>query len=166
MWSTAAILAFVTLERLTELVWAERNTRLLRARGAVEVAAGHYPLIVGLHAAWLAGLWFLAWGQPVNVPLLALFGLLQALRAWILFTLRSRWTTRVLLMPGETLVARGPYRWVRHPNYLVVAGEIAVLPLVFGLFWFAALFSILNAAVLIVRIRAEDAALRPASEKA
>jgi methyltransferase len=166
MWPAAAILAFVTLERLAELAWASRNTRLLRAAGAVEVAEAHYPLIVGLHAAWLAGLWALAWGQPASATPLVIFGLLQLLRGWVLLTLGSRWTTRVLHIPGERLVAGGPYRWLRHPNYLVVVGEIAVLPIVFGLFWYAALFSILNAVLLRVRIRAEDAALRPAAQRA
>jgi methyltransferase len=162
MWLTGAILGFVTLERLAELVLAGRNTRVLRARGAVEFAAGHYPLIVGLHAAWLGGLWFLAWGRPVSWPLLAAFAVLQVLRVWVLLTLRARWTTRILHLPGEALVARGPYRFLRHPNYVVVVGEIAALPLVFGLIAYAALFSALNAAVLLVRVRAEDAALRNA----
>lgn len=163
MWLTAAILGFVTLERLAELAWAARNTRLLRAKGAVELGARHYPLIVGLHAAWLGSLWILAWGRPVSWIALAAFVLLQALRGWVLVTLGSRWTTRVLIMPGETPVTHGPYRWIRHPNYVVVIGEIAALPLVFGLVWHSVLFSLLNAGALLLRVRAEEAAWRNAT---
>ena len=159
---TAAILllAFVTAQRLGELVLARRNTARLKAQGGVEHGAGHYPLIVVLHAAWLGGLWLLAWDRAIEPLWLAAYLLLQALRAWVLLSLGSRWTTRIITVPGERLVRRGPYRFVSHPNYLVVAGEIAVLPLVFGLWPYALAFSLLNAAVLSVRIRAEGAALR------
>jgi len=160
VWLTGAILGLVTLERLAELALAACNTRRLRAQGAVEVGSHHYPFIVGLHAAWLEGLWVLSWERPVSWIMLACFGLLQVLRAWVIVTLGSRWTTRILVVPGETLVAQGPYKWLRHPNYVVVIGEIATLPLVFGLVGYAVIFSVLNAAVLFVRIRAEDAALR------
>lgn len=162
---TAAIilLSFITAERLAELWWARRNTRGLLARGAIEHAPGHYPLIVALHAVWLGGLWVLGTAQPVNPFWLAVFALLQAARLWVLVTLGSRWTTRILVVPGETLVRRGPYRFVSHPNYLVVAGEIAVVPLCLGLVWFAAVFSVANAAVLAVRLRAETSALSGAA---
>ncbi|HEY0435159.1 MAG TPA: isoprenylcysteine carboxylmethyltransferase family protein [Phenylobacterium sp.] len=153
------ILALVTAQRLGELVIARRNTRRLLARGGVEHAPGHYPLIVVLHAAWLAGLWLLAWDRPPNLGWLAAYIGLQGLRAWVLLSLGARWTTRIVTVPGEDLVRRGPYRFVSHPNYLVVVGEIAVLPLVFGLPAYAAVFSLANAAVLWVRIRAENAAL-------
>lgn len=154
------LLAFVTAQRLGELVLARRNTARLMALGGVEHAAGHYPLIVALHAAWLGGLWLLAWDRPVQPGWLAAYAVLQALRAWVLLSLGARWTTRIITVPGERLVRRGPYRFVSHPNYLVVAGEIAVLPLVFGLWPYAVVFSLLNAGVLAVRIRAEGAALR------
>lgn len=153
------ILLLVTLQRLGELVLARRNTRRLLARGAVETGAGHYPLIVGLHAVWLAGLWVLAWDNPVSLAWLGVFVVLQLLRAWVIATLGSRWTTRIITLPGEPLIRRGPYRLVSHPNYLVVAAEIAVLPLAFGLPLYALVFSLLNGAVLWVRIRAENAAL-------
>lgn len=156
------LLAFVTAERLLELWWARSNTRLLLQQGAVEHAPGHYPLIVALHAAWLAGLWALGWSQTVSVGWLAAFIGLQLLRAWVLITLGRRWTTRILVLPGVPTVKRGPYRFVSHPNYIVVAGEIAVLPLCFGLGWYAVVFSILNAGVLFIRIRAESAALSAA----
>jgi methyltransferase len=155
------ILALVTLQRAGELVLARRNTRRLLARGAVEVAPGHYPLIVLVHLAWLAGLWLLARDVPVDLFWLATFVVLQALRAWVIATLGQRWTTRIIVLPGAPLVRAGPYRFLPHPNYVVVAGEIAVLPLAFGLPLYALAFSIANAAVLALRIRAEDRALRP-----
>ena len=153
------VLALVTLERGAELAWARRNTRRLLARGAREEGARHYPLIVALHAAWLAGLWLLAWNRAVSIPWLAVFVVLQAGRLWVLATLGERWTTRIIVLPGESLVRRGPYRWLRHPNYVVVAGEIVALPLAFGLYPYALAFSVLNAAVLYLRIRAEEQAL-------
>jgi len=153
------LLGFVTLQRLTELLIARRNTRALMARGAREAGAAQYPVMVALHAAWLGGLWLLAPGHQVQIGWLTVFLLLQALRVWVLLTLRGRWTTRVIVLPGEQLVAAGPYRLFRHPNYLIVAGEIAALPLAFGLPLYALLFSILNAAMLWVRIRVENAAL-------
>jgi methyltransferase len=156
------LLAFVTAERLIELWWARSNTRLLLAQGAVEHAPGHYHLIVVLHAIWLLGLWLLGWSQPVSVVWLFVFIGLQVARLWVLVTLGRRWTTRILVLPGMPLVKKGPYRFVSHPNYLVVAGEIAVLPLCFGLFWYALAFSVLNAAVLSIRIRAESTALSAA----
>jgi len=159
---SVGILAFVTAQRLGELVLARRNTRRLLVRGAVESGAGHYPLIVALHAAWLAGLWLLAWDRAASLPWLGLYALLQALRVWTLASLGDRWTTRIITLQGEALVRRGPYRFLPHPNYLVVVGEIAVLPVVFGLPLYALAFSLLNAAVLWIRIRAENAALRAA----
>ena len=157
---TIAILAFVTLQRLSELVVSQRNTKRLLANGAQEHGAAHYPLLVALHAAWLAALWWWAPGQTVNLPLLGLFALLQLGRVWVIATLGARWTTRIIVKPGAPLVRAGPYRLVDHPNYLVVALEIAVLPLVFGLVELALIFTVLNAAVLFARIRAENAALR------
>ena len=158
-----AVLAFVTAQRLGELVLANRNTKRLLAQGGVERGAGHYPLIVGLHAAWLAGLWIMAWNRPVSMGWLAVFAVLQLGRLWVLATLGSRWTTRIITMPGAPLVRRGPYRFFPHPNYAVVAGEMFVLPMTFGLWAFALVFSVLNASVLVIRIRAENQALREAS---
>ena len=155
------LLGLVTAQRLGELVLARHNTQRLIARGAYEVAPGHYPLIVLLHAAWLAGLWLLAWNRPLNLALGAVFLGIEALRVWTLASLGERWTTRIVILPGAQLVRRGPYRFVPHPNYAVVAAEIAVLPLAFGLWAYAAAFTLLNAAILFVRIRAENAALRP-----
>jgi methyltransferase len=158
-WPHIAVLAFVTFQRLVELPIARRNTARLLAEGGQEVAAGHYPLIVALHASWLLALWLFALGRPIHLPLLALFVLIELGRIWVLRTLGPRWTTRIIVVPGERLVAKGPYRWLNHPNYAVVVAEIAILPLVFGLWDIALIFSLLNAAILWVRIRAENRAL-------
>jgi methyltransferase len=155
-----AVLTFVTLQRGAELVLARRNTHRLLASGAFEVSPGHYPLIVLVHAAWLAGLWILAPAISPSPMLIALYALLQVARLWVLATLGERWTTRIIVLPGAPLQRAGPYRFVSHPNYCVVAAEILVLPCAFGLFGFAAVFTALNAAVLAIRIRAEDRSLR------
>lgn len=156
------VLTLVTAQRLGELALARSNTQRLTARGAIEVGAGHYPFIVALHAAWLIGLWFQAWSRPLNLWLLAVFVVLQAGRIWVIATLGERWTTRIIIMPGEALVRRGPYRFLSHPNYVVVAAEILVLPLAFGLAWYALIFSLLNAAMMAVRISVETQGLRSA----
>jgi methyltransferase len=153
------LLVVVTLQRIGELVVARHNMRKLMARGAVEVGSGHYPLIVALHTAWLLSLWLFGRHQPVNVVALALYIALQGLRCWVLWTLGSRWTTRIIVLPGEPLVAAGPYRLMSHPNYVVVVGEIAVLPWALSLPWLAIVFTVLNAAVLAIRLRAETRAL-------
>lgn len=158
-WAPVAILALVTLQRLAELHLATRNTKRLLAQGAVEYGASHYPLVVALHGLWLAALWWWAPERPVNVALLALFLVLQVGRLWVIGTLGERWTTRIIVKPEAPLVRRGPYRYMNHPNYLIVVLEIAVLPLVFGLWQIALLFSLLNAAVLAIRIAEENRAL-------
>ena len=161
MSAAAIILALVTAQRLAELVIARRNTEALLARGGYEVAAGHYPLIVAVHALWLATLWWFAPGRPIVWSLIGLFLLLQLGRLWVLATLGERWTTRIIILPGAPVVAGGPFRFLRHPNYFVVAAEIAVLPLAFGLWQAALAFSVANAIVLTIRIRAEEKALAP-----
>jgi methyltransferase len=110
--------------------------------------------------AWLATLWWWAPGRPINSWLLVLFILLQLGRAWVIRSLGERWTTRIIVKPGAPLVRKGPYRWLNHPNYLVVTMEIAVVPLMFELLQIALIFSLLNAIVLAIRIRAENDALR------
>jgi len=153
------ILALVTLQRLAELWLSNRNTRRLLSQGAREYGAAHYPLIVAVHASWLIALWWLAPGRPINGFWLGLFVLIELARIWVLATLGPRWTTRIIVLPQAPLVRRGPYRFVNHQNYAVVVAEIAVLPLVFGLWKVALLFSLLNAAVLFIRIREENRAL-------
>ena len=155
----AIILLLVTAERLGELWLARRITTALLKQGAFEVAPQHHTLIVLLHGFWLAGLWVLGWDKPVNLVWLTGFLILQVLRIWVLATLGRRWTTRIIVLKSLPLVTTGPYRWLTHPNYVVVVGEIAVLPLCLGLPWYALAFSLANAAVLTVRIRAENAAL-------
>ena len=155
------ILGLVTAQRAAELALSHHNTSKLIARGAVEVAPGHYPLMVAVHALWLIALWVFGRHQTVNIAALVVYLALQGLRFWVMQTLGARWTTRIIVLPGETLVSAGPYRYLAHPNYAVVAGEIATLPLVLGLPWLALLFTILNTMVLLVRIRAENRALGP-----
>lgn len=156
------VVALVAIERLVELWYAQRNTRALLEEGGVEVGGGHYPLIVALHAAWLiAILATVPTDAAVSVPLLALFVILQGFRAWVLLSLGRFWTTRIITIPGAPLVRRGPYRFLRHPNYVVVAAEIAVLPLAFGAWVVALVFSALNGALLAWRISVENQALAP-----
>ncbi|QPB20350.1 isoprenylcysteine carboxylmethyltransferase family protein [Rhizobium sp. 007] len=162
MLASIALLTFVTIQRLGELVLSRRNTAALLAKGARETGAEHYPYMVALHAAWIGGLWLLASDRPVNLVWFGIFMLLQILRLWVLATLKERWTTRIIVLPEAPLVRSGPYRFIRHPNYAVVAGEIAVLPLAFGMPLYAAAFTILNALMLAIRIRAENAALKTA----
>lgn len=152
------VVALVALQRLAELVLARRNTARLLAEGAVEHGRAHYPVIVALHAAWLAVL-AVAAGGPVGVWWLAAFLVLQGGRVWVLASLGRCWTTRIVTVPGAPLVRRGPYRWMRHPNYLVVALEVPVLAMALGLPWAALGFGVVNAAVLAWRIRIEDRAL-------
>jgi methyltransferase len=153
------ILALVTLERLFELWLARRNTAKLLEQGAVEHGARHYSLIIVVHVLWLAALWWLAPSRALDGFWLALFVLLELARLWVLATLGVRWTTRIIVLPNAPLVRSGPYRFLNHPNYWVVIGEIAVLPLVFGLWAVALIFTLLNAAVLTIRIREENRAL-------
>ena len=155
----AIILALVTLQRIGELALARYNTGKLLARGAIEIGANHYPLIVSVHAAWLVALWVWGRDQDVNLLALALFVVLQGVRLWVLATLGPRWTTRIIVLPGEPLVASGPYRYFSHPNYAVVVAEIALLPLALHLPLLAAIFTMLNAVALVVRIRIEARAL-------
>jgi methyltransferase len=158
----AIIIAAIAVQRLVEVAWAQRNTRRLKARGATEAGANHYPFIVLLHVSWLAAmLMFLPHPARILPVPLALFLLLQLGRFWVLLTLGSRFTTRVITLPGAALVRTGPYRFMPHPNYLIVEGEILLLPLAFGEPVVALLFSFVNAALLAWRIRVEDAALAP-----
>jgi len=160
-----AIVALVILQRAGELVLANRNTQKLKARGAVEIGAGHYRFIVLMHMAWLmAVLWLIPAPLVIYWGWIAVFLLLQAARVWVIASLGPYWTTRIISLPDVPLVKRGPYRFIRHPNYLVVAGEILVLPLAFGEIWVALVFSIANAVVLYLRIREEETGLAPRRE--
>jgi methyltransferase len=160
---TLLILAvgLVALQRLLELALSRRNERRLRARGAVERGREHYPLIVTLHIMWLLSTLIEgALRGPVLWPIpLTLFLLVQPLRYWAIFSLGDYWSTRILVVPGAKPVRRGPYRYLKHPNYIVVAVEILTFPLIFGAWITALVFSILNAALLYVRVREENRAL-------
>lgn len=154
------VVLLVAAQRLGELVVAQRNTRRLLLEGGREIGARHYPLFVLLHGGWLIAMFLLIPSSaPASLPLLAVFVVLQLLRVWIVLTLGRYWTTRIITVPAAPLVRRGPYRFLRHPNYVVVIGEIALLPLAFGAWQVALVFSILNLALLWHRIRIEDTAL-------
>jgi methyltransferase len=154
------VLVLVTLQRLSELIIARRNTGALLAQGGIETGASHYPVMVLLHASWLAGLWWFGWNQPLHWLALTPYILLQFARVWVLATLGKRWTTRIISVPGEKLVMRGPYRYLRHPNYAIVALEIPLLALAFGLPTYAFAFGLLNLAMLAWRISVEEKAIR------
>ena len=164
-WSPLHLLIpLLIMQRLGELVLAKRNERWLRAQGAVEVGADHYPMIVALHTLWLAGtiaeIIFLSRQlSPFWLPLLALFLIAQALRYWTIRTLGRRWTTRIIVLPGEPLVTSGPFRFLRHPNYLAVIVEILIFPMIFSAYVTAITASIINALLLRIRIRAEERGL-------
>lgn len=155
---TLLFLSFIIVQRLGELLLARINTARLLAKGAYEVGAAHYPAMVTMHALWVACLVIFGHDKVLSYGWLALFAALQLLRLWILGTLGRRWTTRIIVS-SEPLVVRGPFRYVRHPNYALVVAEIIVAPMVLGLVWVAVLFTILNAAMLWVRIAAEGRAL-------
>lgn len=162
----AWLVAFLIVQRLVELGFAQFNTGRLRAEGGVEFGAAHYPLLIVLHASWLIGLWALGHDRPLHLSWLAIFVFLQVGRLWVIASLGRRWTTRVIVLRGARPVARGPYRWLKHPNYLIVALEIAVVPLALGLPAFALFFSIANVALLAYRIRIENEALAWATRPA
>ena len=164
MWTNIIILSLVTLQRLVEIYIAHRNTAKLIDRGGFEISSGYYHLFIGLHAVWLAGLWYLAFRLEVSWPWIFGYLVLEAARGWIIAALGSRWTTRIILVPGETLAEGGLHGYFRQSNYFVVAVEIFLLPAAFGLWWYAVLFAVLNAALLYWRIRSEDAALAPLRE--
>ena len=156
------ILLFVAFQRGIELAYSARNTARLRQRGGVEFGGGHYPLMVVLHAAWLASIAAGIVRDPMIRPFpLLIFAVLQILRIWVIVTLGPFWTTRVMSVPGDPLVRRGPYRYIRHPNYWIVIGEIAALPLAFGQVVNAVIFSVLNLLLIAWRVRIENAALAP-----
>lgn len=158
-WPQAIILA-VALQRIAELQYAKRNTTRLLAEGAVEYGARHYPLFFLLQGAWLGALLFLT---PANVAihwgLLAIFMVLQSARLWVIITLGRYWTTRIISLADAPLVTAGPYRWLRHPNYVVVAAEVVVLPLVFEQWWIAFAAGLTTALLLRHRISVEEAVL-------
>lgn len=157
----AAIFAYVIIQRLGELAYANANTRRLLAEGGREFGAGHYPLFIMLHGGWLIAI--ILFAHPASVPdplLLTGFLLSQLLRFWTLFSIGRWWTTRIISAPHFPRVKRGPYRFISHPNYVIVVIEIALLPMLLGAAWAAVIFSGLNAALLYWRIRIEAEVLK------
>jgi len=166
-----AVLLLLAGERLLELTVSRRHVRALLARGGVEAGRGHYRPMVLLHAAFFAACAAEALARrapPSAWALLPLGGALlaQVLRWWAIATLGERWTTRVIVLPGAPPVTGGPYRWVKHPNYLAVALELACVPLAYGGWRTALVFSLANAVLLAIRIRAEERALGAGWERA
>ena len=160
------LVGLVGLERLAELVVSKRNAAWAFERGGVEEGRGHYPVMVVLHTGFLVAMLVEAWlRRPDVAPLLAwsMLALVlasQALRWWCIATLGRRWNTRVIIVPGLAPVASGPYRLLPHPNYVAVVVEGVALPLVHEAWLTALVFTVANAALLVVRIRVENAALR------
>lgn len=163
MWSNIIILGLVTLQRLLEFVIARRNTKKLIERGGFEVGSNRHWFVVALQALWLAALWYfvLYQGPAADMRWIYAYLVLEAARGWVVAAFGQRFTTRVVVVPGENLPDEGFASWLRHSNYLVVAAEIFILPMAFGLWWQALIFGALNIALLGWRIRSEDAALKP-----
>ena len=158
-WPIWALIVFtyVIMQRLAELVYAKANTRRLLAEGGREHGARHYPLFIVLHSGWLAAIALFA--APTSAPDMLLLGIFiasQAFRFWTLASIGRWWTTRIISAPHFPRVRRGPYRFIKHPNYALVVLEIAVLPLLLGATAMAIIFSILNAVLLWWRIRIEN----------
>jgi methyltransferase len=150
------ILLLVTAQRLAELVYSHRNARMLLDAGGYEVGRAHYILMVLLHVAWLASLWWYAWDRPIYWGMVGIYLLLQVARAWMLMVLGPRWTMRIVITRNEPPEASLLTRFLRQPNYLILAMEVLVMPLAFGLWWQALLFTIANAAMTYWRLRIED----------
>jgi methyltransferase len=154
------ILGAVALQRIAEMIQADRNTKRLLARGAIEIASYQHPFFILFHASWLLSMVvFLPASAPPNWWLIASYALIECARVWTITSLGPYWTTRIITVPNEPLVRRGPYRFVSHPNYVVVACEIALLPLAFGAWAIAIIATLVNALLLTWRIRAENQAL-------
>lgn len=164
-WAYTIFVALVGVERLGELALSKRNARLAIERGGREVGQGHYRVMAVLHTLFLvacvAEVWGLHRAFPGVIGYVALGAALgsQALRYWAITTLGRRWNVRIVFVPGEGPVTTGPYRWVRHPNYVAVVMEMLAIPMIHGAWLTALVFSVANAALLFVRIRAEEAAL-------
>ena len=162
------ILSIVIIQRLLELVIAKRNEKNMRAQGAYEVGASHYPLMILLHVSFFISLLvevttFNLTPSPLFLVFLIMFLCVQGLRVWCLTSLGSFWNTKIIILPGAHVVTKGPYKYLRHPNYLVVSMEIALLPLMFEAYFTAICFTILNAMMLSVRIPTEERALKEAT---
>lgn len=150
----------VGCQRLAELWLSRRNGKALLEAGGREIGRGHYPVMIAIHAAWLAAIFYLVPADaPIYWSLVAAYLLVQVGRVWVIRSLGRLWTTRVIEMPSTPLVRTGPYRWIKHPNYVVVALEVALLPLIFGAWEIALIFTVLNFAIIAWRLRLENASI-------
>ena len=159
------VFTLICIQRLVELRIAKRNEQYMKQRGAIEFAQSHYPFIVALHILFLCSLLleYLVKSPSLNVLwvlLLTLFFLLQISRIWVIKSLGHFWNTKIIVLPNANLVKKGPYKWISHPNYVIVALEILVIPLIFQAYFTAVIFTILNMVMMLVRIPAEEAALK------
>lgn len=164
-WLAAGFAVLVLVQRFSELKIAHKNRVSLTQLGAVEYGASHYPLFFLLHGTWFAG-WLTEMGSNPSLHTfwytwLFLFAAAQALRYWCIFTLKVFWNTRIVVLPGAVPISKGPYRYMRHPNYLAVAIELVALPMIFNCWITATAIAILNGILLLgIRIPAEEKALR------
>lgn len=163
------VISIVISQRLIELFVAKRNEKWMLGQGAFEVGAAHYPIMVTMHISFFISLLaeVVVLGRmlsPFWILLLGIFLLTQTARIWCLLLLGKFWNTKIIILPGAAVVRRGPYRWLRHPNYLIVGIELLVLPLLFGAYFTAVLYSLLNVWMLSVRIPAEEKALKEATD--
>jgi len=164
MWTNIIILTLATIQRAIEFYVAYRNTRKLIGRGGFAVGPNLQPLMIALQGLWLAGLWYWAFRLEVSWPWLFAYLALEAARGWIVAALGSRWTTRIVVIPGNGFEDERPFNTFREPNYAIIAMEMFILPMVFGLWWYGALFAVLYAGLVYWRVTAENRALKPLRE--
>ncbi|MFD1206915.1 isoprenylcysteine carboxyl methyltransferase family protein [Sporosarcina contaminans] len=158
------ILMLVILQRIIELFVARRNERWMKSKGAIEAGEGHYPFMVAMHIAFFVSLiaevvFFNRSVSAIWIVWLSLFVIAQVFRVWCLLSLGKYWNTKIIVLPNAEVVRKGPYKWLRHPNYIIVATELIVLPLLFNAYFTALLFTCLNIWMMTVRIPAEEKAL-------
>lgn len=163
------IISIVIIQRLIELFVAKRNEKWMLSQGAFEAGAAHYPVMVAMHITFFASLLievtvFDRPLSPIWLLFLIVFILAQAFRVWCLYSLGKFWNTKIIILPGANVIQKGPYRFIRHPNYVVVAIELLVLPLLFSAYFTAVIFTLLNIGMLSIRIPVEEKALNEVTD--
>ncbi|WP_075620159.1 isoprenylcysteine carboxyl methyltransferase family protein [Paenisporosarcina indica] len=163
------VVSFVIIQRIIELFVARNNEKWIRSQGGYEVGARHYPYMVAMHVGFFISLIveFLVFERSVPAfwyLLFIIFLMLQMMRVWVISSLGRYWNTKILVLPGAQVVKKGPFHFIRHPNYFVVTLEIIVIPLMLGAYFTALIFTILNFIILSVRIPIEEAALREVTD--
>lgn len=163
------VVGFIITQRIIELLVARNNENWIRSQGGYEVGANHYPYMVAIHIGFFLSLIieFIVFKQEVSrfwIPLFVVFIILQMMRVWVIASLGRFWNTKILVLPGAHVVKKGPFHFIRHPNYVVVTSELIVIPLMFEAYFTAIVFTILNVAILSVRIPKEEAALREVTD--